>query len=131
MYLGITPTVAHWSPDNQAFSLVFDENPLTEFVELPDAHAIEDEDGWTGEPDPAWKEGGKEADEELDGSRPARRPRLYYSNIMCGVLRGALEMVRCQVEVKWVSDQLLGDESTEMRVKLLQMLDVTAPDEDS
>ena len=42
------------------FSLIFDENPLTEFVELP-------EDGNMDE--------------------------LWYSNILCGVLRGALEMV--------------------------------------
>ena len=43
------------------FSLILDENPLAEFVELPD--------------------------EALQGG-------LWYSNVLCGVIRGALEMVR-------------------------------------
>ena len=43
-----------------SFSLTFDENPLAEFVELPD--------------------------EALEGG-------LWFSNILCGVIRGALEMV--------------------------------------
>jgi len=38
--------------------LIFDENPLTEFVELPE--------------------------DAMD---------LWYSNILCGVIRGALELV--------------------------------------
>lgn len=62
IFLNITPAVTNWSADNKAFTLVFDENPLAEFVELPDD--------------------GKSQDE------------LWYSNILCGVLRGALEMVR-------------------------------------
>lgn len=60
MFLNITPTVSNWSSDNKEFSLIFEENPLTDFVELPD--------------------------EALEGG-------LWYSNIYCGVLRGALEMV--------------------------------------
>ena len=59
MFLGVTPTVANWSSDSKSFSLILDENPLTEFVELPEKHRD-----------------------------------LRYSNILCGVLRGALEMVR-------------------------------------
>ena len=43
------------------FTLTFDENPLAEFVELPD--------------------------DALEGG-------LWFSNVYCGVLRGALEMVR-------------------------------------
>ena len=43
-----------------AFVLTFEENPLAEFVELPE--------------------------EALEGG-------LWYSNVLCGVLRGALEMV--------------------------------------
>jgi hypothetical protein len=42
--------------------LLFDENPLADFVELPDDGRAQDE--------------------------------LWFSNIFCGVLRGALEMVR-------------------------------------
>lgn len=35
MYLNIQPTITNWAPSNDEFSLVFDNNPLTEFVELP------------------------------------------------------------------------------------------------
>jgi trafficking protein particle complex subunit 3 len=62
MFLNITPTVTNWTQDNKSFSLLFDENPLADFVELPDDGKAQDE--------------------------------LWFSNILCGVLRGALEMVR-------------------------------------
>lgn len=75
-FLNISPTVTHGaplppsSPTNTAspqmlpggssFTLTLDENPLAEFVELPE--------------------------EALEAG-------LWFSNILCGVLRGALEMV--------------------------------------
>ena len=46
------------SQDGKEFSLILEENPLSDFVELPD--------------------------DAQD---------LWYSNLLCGVLRGALEMV--------------------------------------
>ena len=58
MYLGITPVVSNWSPAADEFSLLLENNPLTDFVELPEGHES-----------------------------------LNYSNILCGVLKGALEMV--------------------------------------
>lgn len=58
LFLNMTPTVVNWSPSGDAFSLLLDPNPLTEFVELPDD-----------------------------------KHKLNYSNILCGVIRGALEMV--------------------------------------
>lgn len=61
MFLNITPTVANWSADNKSFSLIFDENPLADFVELPNDGRAQDE--------------------------------LWFSNIFCGILRGALETV--------------------------------------
>ena len=36
IYLGINPSITNWSPGNDEFSLIIDNNPLTEFVELPD-----------------------------------------------------------------------------------------------
>ena len=61
IFLNITPTVTNWTSDNKQFSLIFEENPLADFVELPDDGRAQDE--------------------------------LWYSNILCGILRGALEMV--------------------------------------
>ena len=62
MFLNITPIIANWTTDNKQFSLLFDENPLADFVELPDDGRAQDE--------------------------------LWFSNMLCGVLRGALEMVK-------------------------------------
>ena len=68
MFLGITPVVSNWSPGGDEFSLLIENNPLTEFVELPEGHS-----------------------------------NLDYSCILCGVLRGALEMVSADtgVEQNW------------------------------
>lgn len=59
MFLGFTATVINYDQKKQSFTLVLEENPLLEFVELPN-HL---------------------------------RDKLLYNNIICGVLRGALEMV--------------------------------------
>jgi hypothetical protein len=64
VFLNITPTVTNWTTDNKQFSLIFEENPLADFVELPDDGRAQNE--------------------------------LWYSNMLCGVLRGALEMVSDQ-----------------------------------
>ena len=36
MFLNISPTVAGWSATSDEFSLIFENNPVAEFVELPD-----------------------------------------------------------------------------------------------
>jgi hypothetical protein len=35
MFLGITPDVSGWNKESNSFSLIFSENPLVEFVEVP------------------------------------------------------------------------------------------------
>ncbi|KAJ4151229.1 hypothetical protein LMH87_011942 [Akanthomyces muscarius] len=43
IFLNITPQVTNWTTDNKQFSLVFDENPFADFVELPDDGRAQDE----------------------------------------------------------------------------------------
>lgn len=70
VFLNVTPTVGGWGADGRAFTLGFEENPLADFVELPD-----------------------------DGRAQGE---LWFSNILGGVLRGALEMVGTRFGVEWI-----------------------------
>jgi len=92
MFLGITPVVSNWSPAGDEFSLLIENNPLIDFVELPEGHN-----------------------------------QLSYSSILCGALRGALEMVQLDVAVWFVQDQLKGDGITEIRLKFIKRLDDAVP----
>jgi hypothetical protein len=58
MFLGVSAQVTNWDAKKNEFSIVLEENPLVDFVELPE-----------------------------------NSTNLSYSNILCGVIRGALEMV--------------------------------------
>jgi len=48
---------------------------------------------------------------------PAHLQDLKYLNIICGVIRGALEMVQTEVDVTFTRDILCGDQRNEIRVE--------------
>lgn len=53
--------------------------------------------------------------------------KLKYSNILCGVLRGALEMVQWRCQCELVRDVVAGDDVTEIRVTLKEVLHEEVP----
>ncbi|KAF5291708.1 hypothetical protein FQR65_LT11401 [Abscondita terminalis] len=52
---------------------------------------------------------------------------LRYCNIICGAIRGALEMVQLDIQSWIVQDQLKGDSNTEIRVKFIRKLEDAIP----
>eukprot|EP00037_Helgoeca_nana_P000511 m.22024 g.22024 ORF g.22024 m.22024 type:complete len:180 (+) comp10613_c0_seq1:110-649(+) len=61
---------------------------------------------------------------------PPAHSNLRFSNIICGVLRGALQMVQMRVECHFAKDILLGDSTTEIRMKLCEIMEDQAPPSD-
>ncbi|CAD6589040.1 MAG: transport protein particle 22 kDa subunit [Tremellales sp. Tagirdzhanova-0007] len=62
--------------------------------------------------------------------RDAREGGLWFSNVLCGVIRGALEMIQMQVESRFLRDVLKGDETTEIHVRLIRIMDEEQPEND-
>merc|ERR1719356_2189633 len=48
--------------------------------------------------------------------------RLWYSNLLCGVLRGALEQLQMKVECRFQKDILNGDETNLIRIELKEIM---------
>lgn len=51
------------------------------------------------------------------------KDKLWYSNIYCGVIQGALEMLKYKVECKFLTDVLRGNNTTEIEVTLVEQLE--------
>ena len=60
---------------------------------------------------------------------PPHYSSLLYSNVLCGVITGALEMVQMKVECRFVRDVLKGDDVNEIRVELKEMMENIMGDE--
>lgn len=61
---------------------------------------------------------------------PEEQRKLKYSNVLCGVVRGALEMLQMRVECELVRDAAWGDDTTEIRVTLKEMMQEEVPQGD-
>ncbi|KAK9835170.1 hypothetical protein WJX81_003039 [Elliptochloris bilobata] len=86
MFLNTTAAVTNWNAEGTECSLILEDNPLTDFVELP------------------------------EGCQ-----NLVYCNVLCGVIRGALEQVSINTECSFVRDVLRGSDVSELRLKLLSL----------
>nr|CDS31009.1 Trafficking protein particle complex subunit 3 [Hymenolepis microstoma] len=53
---------------------------------------------------------------------PADHPKLLYSNVIAGAIRGALHNMQMEVDARFVQDQLLGDKVNEIRVKFIRRI---------
>ena len=58
------------------------------------------------------------------------RNELWYSNVLTGIIRGALEMINLKVRCTFVRDTLRGDSEIEISVQLLEVLTDRYEDDD-
>jgi hypothetical protein len=60
---------------------------------------------------------------------PSEYAELQYTRIVCGVIQGGLEAVSMKTKVRIVKDRLRGDEATEIRIELLEIVKEVAGDD--
>lgn len=60
---------------------------------------------------------------------PGHCAELHYSNLICGAVRGALEMVQMRVECSFTKDTLHGDSTNVIRLELKELVEDEAGDD--
>ncbi|CAG9539611.1 unnamed protein product [Cercopithifilaria johnstoni] len=110
-YLGVTAQVSNWNARNDEFSLILESNPLAEFVEVPPELA---------------QDLRQEPCAMIVNDSPGRDDSHYhkYSQILCGAIRGALEMMHMEVQTFIVQEH---SQSVEIRVKFIRILQESVP----
>lgn len=95
MFLGIECNIQKWE-DNTKFILTINNNPLNDFVELPNNF----------------------------------KKKLNYSNILCGVIRGSLEMIQLKVKTTYIKSILNGDINDQIKIELEEIIEDIFDDDD-
>lgn len=61
---------------------------------------------------------------------PEKYHDLWYSNLICGVLRGAFEAINIRIECKYNKDTLRGHDSNEIKIKLIEVIEEKLQEEE-
>ena len=61
---------------------------------------------------------------------PEQYKGLWYSNMICGVIRGALESINIRVECRYEKDTLKSGNVNEIRVKLIEIIEEKIQEEE-
>ncbi|MCP9259247.1 Trafficking protein particle complex subunit 3 [Dirofilaria immitis] len=107
----VTAQVLNWNARNDEFSLILESNPLAEFVEIPPELAQDLSENCCGFVD----------------LQVGREPNIFcgiYSQILCGAIRGALEMMHMEVQTFIVQEH---SQNVEIRVKFIRILQESIP----
>ena len=114
LYLHIQPTISNWSAASDEFSLLFETNPLTEFVELPqDLLHLRYSSILTG---------------CIRGALEMVQLEVqcWFVQVRCTQLFANL-IFYIDNRILFEQDQLKGDNATEIRIKFIRRLEDAVP----
>jgi len=123
MFLGVLPDVSAHEPNNK-YTLIFHDNPLALFVELPSHLQLSPEHKAT-----AQGNANQTTTQPNSGNHKNNNNALEYNQLLAGMIRGMLEQLQFDVDAKFTASQLRGDETNEIEVTLNQVLQEGAGDD--